>query len=1204
VSPAETRSHLLCLVFTDLVDSTGLKARLGDRVAGELIERHHEEVRRLIDSAGGREIDSAGDGFFLTFESPSAAVRFALQLQEIHHARPEMPAVRVGIHLGEVTERPAPAGSSKPMLVEGLAVDVAARIGGLASPGQVLMSGPVFNAARQRLDADAFPRPVAWRAHGPYLLRGYDEPLQISEAGIEGLSPLGAPGDSEKARSAVAAGDELTLGWRPAVGLAIPGREHWRLDEQLGTGAIGEVWVASHGKTHAKRVFKFCFQADQLRTLRREVVLLRLLRERLGSRDDIAQVLDWEFDHPPYFLEVEHSDAGDLVAWAREQGGIEKVPMATRLDIVVQLAGALAAAHGAGVLHKDLKPANVLVTEDAQGGPRVCLTDFGIGLVTSREVLEIPGVTVAGLTEALLSSGGSTGAGTRLYMAPEVLEGREATPQADVYSLGVILYQIVVADFGRALGSGWEREVDDPLLRDDIAACVDRDLDKRLPDPASLAERLQALSERRAGVRRGRTRRRMWIGAAAAVVLVVLGVAGSRGFQLWSVGRWARDVATPEMMRLIQVADWPAAFVLGTEIERRVGADPRLDPMWRAISVRVSFETEPPGATISYKPYADLEGEWTSLGVSPVENVRVPRGVMRWRVEKAGYESRELAFRAPVAGDMGPGSPFQWTPRFALDPAGSTPTGMVAVEGGHRVTVPLRGFQDFQPYELDRFYIGRTEVTNAEYKEFVDAGGYAQREFWKQAFVKDGRTLSFEEAMSHFVDSAGRAGPSTWILGEYPKGQGDHPVGGVSWFEAAAYAEFRGQSLPTVYHWAAAALPSTELAEPLADALIPFSNLAGSAAEPVASRPAISVAGAYDMAGNVREWTANAAGNRRYLLGGGWTDPTYFFGDAATESPWARRSTYGIRLAAYPAGEPPESLRAAFELPDIDFRAIETWSEETWEVWSDLVSYEPTPLNVAVESRRELPDGIVEERVTLDAPVSGERLILYVFTHQDQPATRPAVIFFPGSSMTWEERDTSSYVDANYAWLQFIPKSGRVLVLPIYAGCWERNDGRTAQRFAQYGSRRDLVFEWVREVSRTIDYLAERPDADGEQVAYLGVSLGAILGPHFAAWEPRLDSLLLYFGGFTANSSYRDAEILVQALRRTTAPVLMLNGRYDILFPQPNQQAFFDLLATPDAEKRRVLVDAGHGNPPYGAIVRETLGWLDRTLGPVVPAEG
>ena len=582
-----SKASLLCLVFTDLVDSTALKTRMGDEAAGELIGRYQDRVRGLMTETAGREIDSAGDGFFLTFDTPSAGVGFALRLQGIHESEPDLPSVRVGIHLGEVTERPAPPGSSKPMLVEGLAVDLAARIGALAQPSQVLMSAPVFNSGRQRLKGRDFGREISWCAHGPYLLKGIDDPVQIGEVGFEGVSPLEAPPDSEKGRSALAAGDELTLGWRPAVGLAIPGREHWKLEEQLGSGAIGEVWLASHEKTHARRVFKFCFEADRLRSLKREVVLLRLLKEHLGERDDIAQVIDWEFDHPPYFLEMEHTEAGDLVEWARQQGGIGKVALETRLEIVAKMAVALDAAHHAGVLHRDLKPANVLIShEDPTAAPRVCLTDFGIGLVTSRQALEVPGVTVEGLTDVLLSSGASTGAGTRLYMAPEVIEGREATPLSDIYSLGVVLYQVAAGDFSHALAPGWERGVADDLLRDDIAACIDGEPEERLRSARELALRLRSRDERHAALRARRVRRLVAIGSAVAAVLVVVVVLGFRAIQQASRVSWARQTGMPEVMRLIEAEDYVGAFSLAREVEEVLPSDSVLAGLWSQMSSR------------------------------------------------------------------------------------------------------------------------------------------------------------------------------------------------------------------------------------------------------------------------------------------------------------------------------------------------------------------------------------------------------------------------------------------------------------------------------------------------------------------------------------------------------------------------------------------------------------------------------------------
>ncbi len=83
-------------------------------------------------------------------------------------------------------------------------------------------------------------------------------------------------------------------------------------------------------------------------------------------------------------------------------------------------------------------------------------------------------------------------------MAPEVLEGRPATTQSDIYSLGVVLYQLVSGDFSRVVAPGWERGVEDELLREDIAACVDGDPERRLGSAGDLARRLRSLDERRA----------------------------------------------------------------------------------------------------------------------------------------------------------------------------------------------------------------------------------------------------------------------------------------------------------------------------------------------------------------------------------------------------------------------------------------------------------------------------------------------------------------------------------------------------------------------------------------------------------------------------------------------------------------------------------------------------------------------------------
>ena len=75
------------------------------------------------------------------------------------------------------------------------------------------------------------------------------------------------------------------------------------------------------------------------------------------------------------------------------------------------------------------------------------------------------------------------------------------------------------------------------------------------------------------------------------------------------------------------------------------------------------------------------------------------------------------------------------------------------------------------------------------------------RSIGRTAFVKDGKTLSWQDAMAEFRDATGRPGPATWQLGTFPDGAERLPVSGVSWYEAAAYAAFAGKSLPSVHEW-------------------------------------------------------------------------------------------------------------------------------------------------------------------------------------------------------------------------------------------------------------------------------------------------------------------------------------------------------------------------------------------------------------------
>lgn len=277
------------------------------------------------------------------------------------------------------------------------------------------------------------------------------------------------------------------------AGGAVPRRPNWRLETALARNVGSEVWLARHAKTQEVRVFKFSLDGRRLPALKREVTVGRLLEQALGRREDFVRIIDWDFEQAPYFIEFEYGGVG-LDQWQDEAGrGICELPVESRLAMFAGAVDAVAAAHGVGVLHKDIKPANLLV----HGGPgswRLRVADFGSSRILETGYLEQFGITGLGLTRTQLAGMEGT---TPLYLAPELAAGAVPTVRSDIYALGVTLYQLLAGSFRRQLSAGWEEDITDPLLRQDIGVAAAGDPDRRLESAAQLAVRLRSLEQRR-----------------------------------------------------------------------------------------------------------------------------------------------------------------------------------------------------------------------------------------------------------------------------------------------------------------------------------------------------------------------------------------------------------------------------------------------------------------------------------------------------------------------------------------------------------------------------------------------------------------------------------------------------------------------------------------------------------------------------------
>ncbi len=500
----EHSAGLVTLLFTDIVGSTALKAQLGDRLGVTLVQEHHELVRKALQQfPTAEEISTAGDSFLVIFRKPSDGVRFAVNLQarlrEFNRDKAVPVQDRAGLHLGEVLIEDR-AGKRD---VHGMQVDACARVMSLAQPGQILMTRPVFDNARQSLKGEEMEGigELEWLNYGLYQLKGVEEPAEICEVRSAGGSAMAAPESSEKARRVEAKESEAVPGWRPAVGEAVP-NSRWVLERKLGEGGFGEVWLGRHRKLKEPRVFKFCFRADRVRSLKRELTLFRVLKERVADHPNIVRMHDVMVDDPPYYVEMDYVEGSDLGTWCKAQGGEAGIPLPTRLEIVAQAADGLQAAHEAGIIHRDIKPANILIggKGTGPGEVRVRLTDFGIGQVVSEELLK--GITCAGFTQTTIAGHTSSAAGTQLYMAPELLAGKTASTRSDLYSLGVVLYQLLAGDFSRPITTDWAKNVSDPLLREDLELCFAGQPQERWERVEMLAKSIRNLPERRVERRR------------------------------------------------------------------------------------------------------------------------------------------------------------------------------------------------------------------------------------------------------------------------------------------------------------------------------------------------------------------------------------------------------------------------------------------------------------------------------------------------------------------------------------------------------------------------------------------------------------------------------------------------------------------------------------------------------------------------------
>jgi serine/threonine protein kinase/dienelactone hydrolase len=979
-----------------------------------------------------------------------------------------------------------------------------------------------------------------------------------------------------------------TTPW-PRARLLAPGSRlgPYEILSLVGEGGMGQVYRARDtrlGRLIAVKVLSPEVAADAGRRARFEreaKTIARLNHARVCTLHDVGD------EAGVSFLVMEYVE-GRTLAELLEQG---TPPVAEALRIAVEIADGLSAAHRNGVIHRDLKPANVMIAPD--GGVKVL--DFGIATSAGGVALsagpdrsqrsEHPALTGVADQPSLTRAG--VVVGTAPYMSPEQVERARLDARSDVFSAGAVLYELFTGKraFQRDSPAATLAAIrcDSPApprsLRPElprgveavVARCLEKMPTRRYASAVDLHDALLACQSQLAARRSslwGLVRQpRLAIPALAVVAACVTAVSWS--VWRWSGVRWARTVALPRIERLLDEGRGCAALRLAARVERYLPGDPEISRVRQNWTRRVSFESNPPGADVYVRDYLDTSAGAPEdyLGRTPLESVLVPAGNLRYRITKPGFAAAEGCTASGVTG----GSRDQV--RVRLFAEGVAAAGMVCVLAAE---------------PIGNFWLDKYEVTNRRFKEFVDRAGYENAELWTQPFLSNGQPVSRSEAISAFKDATGRPGPATWTRGVFPDGQGDHPVSGVSWYEAAAFCASEGKALPTVHHWRAAAV------QPTFATILQASNFSGLGTDRVGRRGGLGPSGTYDAAGNVREWCLNASGQKRYILGGAWNDPKYLFYMPDARPPFDRSEGNGFRCARYDR-EPAAELAAPLDYSPLAGRRTEAPVNDTvFQTYRAIHTYQHGPLDASSESidDRSLYGRI--EKVSFRAGYGNERVTAYLFLPTNAEPPFQTVLHFPGGYAF----DIRSSARLETQWFDFLVRSGRAVMHPVYKGTYERTIGGD---FATYLSQpavfRDLALDWFKDLGRSLDYLEGRADIDRQRIAYQGISVGAAQGPRFMALEPRLKAGLLFWGGL----GWASAEVRsLNYAPRSTAPTLMVNGRADLIFPwESSQRPMFRLLGARESDKRHlVLEDAGHVALNQD-VVRESVAWLDRYLGPV-----